>query len=261
MKLKKVIEGVETRLPLNLQEDWDHCGLNLGKPSHDVRSVLFSYDICNEVIKEAKKKKCGMIVSHHPYRMGSSANVDLDEYEGKILAECLKSKIALYACHTNHDSSPDSLNFHYLKELGLEKVTSLFDAESGLSAIGTYGKSEKGMTKTVLVKKLKSLFKTKNIRFVSSKRKKYSKIGICTGSGASFIDRAIQLKLDLFITGDVKYHQAIHAKRHDLAIADVGHFYSEKDSVKVLKNIFEDIFGNELKYHVYGKLKDAFEFC
>lgn len=259
MKLSRIIEELEERLPLSVQENWDHSGLNLGRPTQEIKAVLFSYDICREVIAHAKKHKCQLIVSHHPYRMGSSANVNLDAYEGKILADCVSSGIALYACHTNHDVSVDSLNYHYLQSLGLRNIAALTLSNNGRPGLGAFGVSEKGWSPRQVISHLKKIFKTRCVRFVSGKKKFY-RIGICTGSGASLIDQALNADLDLFITGDVKYHQAIHAKRHGLAIADVGHFYSEIESVKILREIFIGLFGNKLKMLMYNRLKDAFVF-
>lgn len=364
-KLSEIISQFEKRIPLALQEKWDHCGLNLGSPSQNINSVLFSYDICKEVIAFAKKEKCQLIVSHHPYRMNAEVSLNLDSDEGQIIKQAIQSNIALYCAHTNHDASADSLNFHYLKKLGLQNIQALSPLgnptfklvtfvpqshtkkvmnalfETGAGSIGEYdqcsfrvegkgsfrggaesnptigkpgqreevqedrlevivtdynlsntikglliahpyeevaydviplknsvlnlglgafGELEKGVTKASLIKACKKLFQVKNVRYVDSGVKNIKRIGICTGSGASFIDKALSLKLDLFITGDVKYHQAIHAKRHGLNLLDVGHFHSEKDSVKILKQVFEQVFQNKLKYQTYTKLKDAFEF-
>jgi hypothetical protein len=126
--------------------------------------------------------------------------------------------------------------------------------------LGAHGELNQPVVLKIFLQNLKKIFATPNLRFVESRKEKISRIGICTGSGASFIDKAIALNLDLFITGDVKYHQAIHAKREGLAIADVGHFYSEKNSVSVLKNIFAKVLGPKITLFEYTKLKDAFEF-
>ena len=111
-----------------------------------------------------------------------------------------------------------------------------------------------------LITKIKKLFHVKTIRFIGKPKQEFKRIGICTGSGSSLILKAIAADCDLFITGDVKYHQAVEAKRRDLAIADIGHFYSEIDSVKILKNIFAELFATRLGLHEFTELKDAFDF-
>ena len=364
MLLSEIISGFEKQIPLNLQEKWDHCGLNLGSPTSKIKSVLFSYDICLEVLAHAKRKKCNLIVTHHPFRMSSEVNIRTDSYEGRIIEYCLKNGIALYSSHTNHDASAQSLNFHYLNKLGVKNIKplapvycklyklvvytpkrdsgkvldALFRAGAGqignygecsfrtsgtgtfkggentspaigkkgvreevaeerletivketdlgtvISAmraahpyeevaydifslenkienngIGAWGHFELPMTKSEALDKIKELFEIKSLRFVNGKQKSFKTVGIVTGSGTSFLKHAFARKLDLFITGDVKYHQAIEAKRHDLSIADVGHFHSEKDSILILQRIFKDMFGRRLVYHTYSALEDAFD--
>lgn len=264
LKLQNIIDKIEKRIPLTWQEDWDHCGLNLGSRNQQIDSVLFSYDICKETIAAAKDQNCQMIVCHHPFRMQADVAIDLDSYEGELIKSCIENKIALYCMHTNHDASPESLNHFYLKQLQIKNSQPLWPHPLATTkrkiGLGAYGRLTKPLTKKQTLTKLKNLFRTPNIRFVDSGKTSFQNIGICTGSGSSFLDQAMALKLDLFITGDVKYHQAIHAKRHNLSIADVGHFYSENDSVILLKKIFQDEFGKKLKYTIYDKLSDAFEF-
>jgi GTP cyclohydrolase I len=261
MKLEKIIQKFEAKIPLELQESWDHSGLNLGNTDIDVSHVLFSYDICLEAIDEAVANGCQLIVSHHPFRMKADVAIDFNRrYEDRIIEKAIKNNVALYACHTNHDASELSLNRFYLNKLGLEQIKSLSpNLQDPTLGIGCHAIASKPIAVDDCLKQIKTLFKVQNIRFVRSKKSSFQKIGICTGSGASLIDHAIALDLDLFITGDVKYHQAIHAKRHDLAIADVGHFYSEIDSVNLLRDVFGYLFGDGLKLSIYDGLKDAFE--
>ncbi len=364
MLLADIISKFEKRIPLTLQEKWDHSGLNLGDPQREIKSVLFAYDVCLETIAFAKKKKCNLIVSHHPFRMSAAVDLRLDTYEGRVIEACLKNGIALYSSHTNHDASKDSLNFHYLKKLGLTQIkplsttpTKLFklavyvpvkDSEKVLDAlfsagagrIGNYGECsfrttglgtfkgdlgtnptigkvgvreevkeerfetivkesdlsgviaamkkahpyeevaydifalenkietiglgavgtfEKVQPKAKIIADIKTVFGVNSLRLVDGKQSSIKKIAICTGSGASLLPRAFAAKADLFITGDVKYHQAIEAKRHDLILTDVGHFPSEKDSVLILRDVFKALFGKKLVLYQYDGLKDAFE--
>lgn len=365
MKLQQILNEFESVIPLSLQESWDHCGLNLGRKSTTVSGVVFSYDVCLEAIAFAKKKKAGLIVSHHPFRMKAPVSIDLDSYEGRLIEACLKHDIALYSAHTNHDRSHLSLNRYYLDKLGVHNPRPLVKASerllklavfvprthtetlmnalfaAGAGGIGNYsecsfrtkglgtfkgdensdpqvgkrnrretveeervevlltpdksaavltamkkahpyeevacdlfqlenrredtgmgaiGDFAKPIARTELIARLKKLFRVKTIRFTGKTGDRYRRVGICTGSGASLLPHALAAGCDLFITGDVKYHQAVEARRSDLAIADVGHFYSEIDSVTILKKVFRDLFGAKIGLFEYKGLKDAFEF-
>lgn len=364
MKLSQITKIFEDRIPLNLQEPWDQCGLSLGNPNSEIKSVLFSYDLTPESIAHAKKNKHNLIVTHHPFQLKGQARIRFDSYTGQMIQECAKHDIAVYCSHTNHDASRDSLNFYYLKKLGIENAKALNASEqnlyklvvfvpeketsvvmdalftAGAGKIGAYGECsfrsqgqgtfkgdestnptygkkliretvteekvetivpehllskvisamikahpyeevaydiyalqnqsfytglgaigtlKKALKKQEFIQELKKLFRLKNLRFVDAGKKSYKTVAICTGSGTSLMNDAIRNKADVFITGDVKYHQATEAQIKGLSLADVGHFHSEIDSVKVLKSVFADLFGKNLKLEVYNKLKDPFE--
>ncbi len=58
------------------------------------------------------------------------------------------------------------------------------------------------------------------------------KIAICGGSGASFLKSA-ECSAELFITGDVKYHDLLEAR---IPIIDAGHFYTEYPVLETLQS-------------------------
>lgn len=125
--------------------------------------------------------------------------------------------------------------------------------------MGVKGSLKKELSLKELVPQIKKVFGIKEFRLSGKPVGKVKIIGICNGSGASLLNDAKKEGVDLFITGDVKYHAAIEAMRTDMAIADVGHFHSEKQSAACLRGLFEEWFGEDLKYTEYKGLKDPFE--
>lgn len=53
------------------------------------------------------------------------------------------------------------------------------------------------------------------------------RVAVCTGSGGSLVKVFLESGADVFITGDVKYHEARDAEQAGAGILDVGHFASE----------------------------------
>ena len=68
-------------------------------------------------------------------------------------------------------------------------------------------------------------------------RKSINCIGWCSGSGGEFIRDAVNEGCDLFITGDVKYHDAMYAMEKEICVLDAGHFGSEKIFVENMADI------------------------
>jgi putative NIF3 family GTP cyclohydrolase 1 type 2 len=62
-----------------------------------------------------------------------------------------------------------------------------------------------------------------------------NKVAVLGGAGASFIDLAQAAGAQLYVTGDVRYHDAQHAIKSGIVIADGGHFGTEIPVVEDLK--------------------------
>ena len=65
---------------------------------------------------------------------------------------------------------------------------------------------------------------------------KIDSVAVVTGSGGSMIDDFFQSKTDVFITGDIKYHEARAVENKKLGMIDVGHFGSEYIAIQLLAN-------------------------
>jgi putative NIF3 family GTP cyclohydrolase 1 type 2 len=72
-------------------------------------------------------------------------------------------------------------------------------------------------------KKVADSFNLKHLRMVKS-HKRIKRVALCTGSGASLMR---QIDADCFLTGDIKYHDAMEAKSISLSMIDIGHYESE----------------------------------
>lgn len=126
------------------------------------------------------------------------------------------------------------------------------------TGLGIYGKLSQPKNLQSLLPIVKKLFNASKIRLIGKYTKVIHSIGLCTGSGTSLLESAVANGVDLFITGDVKYHNAISALRENIVLLDVGHFHSEISSVTLLKELFKKLFGNKLKLSEYTRLKDPF---
>jgi putative NIF3 family GTP cyclohydrolase 1 type 2 len=61
-------------------------------------------------------------------------------------------------------------------------------------------------------------------------------VALCGGSGAGLLFQAKQAGADVYLTGDVKYHEAQQASALGLALVDAGHFATEFPVVDCLTN-------------------------
>ncbi|MBN2261118.1 MAG: Nif3-like dinuclear metal center hexameric protein [Clostridiales bacterium] len=86
---------------------------------------------------------------------------------------------------------------------------------------------------------LKILLKADAMRVVKSNDKMISKVALCTGASSDFIEIAYQTGADVFITGDLKYHEAQFAKALGLNLIDAGHYETEQYYIQELTEILK----------------------
>ena len=96
------------------------------------------------------------------------------------------------------------------------------------SGIGRYSTLEEPISIEEAAQKIKEKLGIKNLRLVARDDKKMIKrIAVVNGSGMSFFKKLKRLKIDLFLTGDVKYHEGLDALEEGLSVIDIGHYESE----------------------------------
>lgn len=72
------------------------------------------------------------------------------------------------------------------------------------------------------------------VRYCGDLAKPVTKVAVCGGSGADFLGRAAFRGADVYLTGDIKYHEAQEAQLLGLALVDGGHFGTEQPVIAVV---------------------------
>lgn len=100
--------------------------------------------------------------------------------------------------------------------------------------LGRIGNLKNSMSLQSLLCRINSIFNPSQLRYVGDLNKEIKKVAIIAGSGEKFIEKVIQMGADVFITGDVTFHQAQEAAEMGLAIIDPGHYVEEviKESIQ-----------------------------
>ncbi len=87
---------------------------------------------------------------------------------------------------------------------------------------------------------------TENIRHnCSDLDKRFKRFAVVTGSGASLWKKCKKSNIDVYLTGDLKHHEALDAIEEGINIIDAGHFETEKIFMEYLNKLVKDKFGVE----------------
>jgi dinuclear metal center YbgI/SA1388 family protein len=104
MKIKQIIDFLEDFAPPPYQEAYDNSGLLTGDSSDDVIGILITLDVTVEVINEALKKNCNLIIAHHPIIFKGLKKLTGKNYVERVVIKAIKKDVAIYALHTNLDN-------------------------------------------------------------------------------------------------------------------------------------------------------------
>ena len=248
MVIRDLLKKFEEKYPLDLQEDWDNSGLQVGNVNKELKGIVLSLDLEYQTIEKAIETGSNLIINHHPLLFNPLKSLDLTEDLGKKLELLIKNDISLYAAHTNLDASRGGVNDNLSDILGLKDVEILKDSEE--VNMVRYGFVEEMKAKD-FAKKAKEVLKASSTILYGDPDKNISKIAVCGGGGASFFSDAIKKNFDLMLTGDVKYHEAIDAIAEGILILDPGHFASENHIIYKLKDDLKQMTDTDI--HTYSK--------
>ena len=95
---------------------------------------------------------------------------------------------------------------------------------------------------------LKEKFNARGIRYSGGKTSEIRTVALCGGSGAFLIPNAIASGADIYISGDIKYHD-FTTFGNDIIIADIGHYESEQYTKQIFNRIICKNFPNFATYY------------
>ncbi|HHV45432.1 MAG TPA: Nif3-like dinuclear metal center hexameric protein [Tissierellia bacterium] len=98
---------------------------------------------------------------------------------------------------------------------------------------------------------VKEKLEVKNIIVYGEINRDVTRIALCGGSGASFIYDAYNKGAQVYITGDIKYHDAQYANELGLTLIDAGHYHTEKVILPAIGKYLENETYNSVHVKVY----------
>lgn len=237
MRAIELVGPIEDMAPLYEQEKWDNCGFSVGDPQMEVSKALVALDCTEEVVDEAIECGADIIITHHPLIFGGVKKISPHNQLGRIIYKAIRHNIAIYAAHTNMDKAAGGVSCIMADKLGLQERASLTPDN-----FGVVGSLPDAMEAGEFVELVKKAFGVGNVRTSKPLAEKIGKVAVCGGSGKSFIGDAMCHGAQVYVTGDISYHE-FYAEE-GFMLVDIGHYSSEYGIVDVFANILCKKFPN-----------------
>ena len=342
MKVKDIAQQIEKIVPLGLAQEWDNVGLLIGDTEKNVRKILLTIDITEEVLAEAKRLRTDLILSYHPVIWDGLKKINA-RGPTSVVYELVRSDIAVFSIHTALDAVEGGVNDVLAQIVGIEDAKPIGDyvsppyadlyklvvfipeesakkvadavfaagaghignyshcgfsargqgtflpLEGAHPAIGKRGAFEKvpelrfetivpaeNIAKVItamlnahpyetpaydifklagdtnkfglgrigtlaeptqlgkIIAKIKRKTGAKAIGMIGPKKRLVKTAAVCAGSCGKIINSVIAQKTDLYVTGELKHHQALAAQEAGLTCLCLSHTISERFILKKL---------------------------
>jgi GTP cyclohydrolase I len=227
----EIVRIIETLAPPALAESWDNVGLQIGDPRRRVTTVWVALDPAPNVIRAACNAGVDLLVTHHPLIFRPLKRIDGATAQGASILDAAAHGLAIYAMHTNFDAAAGGLNDVLAKRIGLSRVEPLgveAGAPPSAGSIGRIGRLAKGLSVRDLAQVVKHKLAIGRVRVAGDLRMRVERVALVTGSGGSLLPLFLQSQAGVFITGDLRYHDAREIEAAGKAAIDIGHFHSEQ---------------------------------
>lgn len=227
------LTALEQWAPLSYAEEWDNCGLQVGRRDKALEKIMVALTPGEAVIQAAVDAKVDLLLTHHPMIFKPVKNVTMDTVLGQSIIKLVQNDINLYCAHTNLDIAVGGVNDALANVLGLQEVSILenITEEYGIGRVGVLETPVQLQTfLSIVAEKLGS----EHLSYQGDLYRTVEKVALCGGSGISYLHAAKKSGADVYVTGDMKYHDAQLASELDLCVIDAGHYGTEKHIVDVL---------------------------
>lgn len=261
MKTREVIEYLNYKFLPKYQESYDNAGFLLGDLESEYKGALVTVDITPNTVDEAISNDLSLIVSHHPLIFTGMKRITNADETGRMVTKLIKNNISVYAAHTNLDNLDWGINGILAEKLNLINCHILrpIDTQTdniGAGMIGHLPHPMPLMDFLTMVKEKLGLPVIRTSQLPNEERNNshtllhpetshisIQKVAICGGSGSFLISDAKREGADIYMTGDLKYHDFQRAE-DNLILADIGHYESEQFAKEIFYRVILEKFRN-----------------
>jgi dinuclear metal center YbgI/SA1388 family protein len=236
MQLDAVLQVLETIAPLRYAESWDNVGLLVGDPGAPIARILVTVDYSSQVAEEARVRGAELVVAYHPPIFAAVKRVP----HGAPWAEAVRRGIALYSMHTALDVARGGTNDFLADACGIAEpgrralrlhVPSAGAPEAEGIGLGRVGDITPEALSRV-VARIKDALGLEYVLVAGPRDAVISRIAVAAGAGGELLGEACRQRAELFVTGEIRHHDALAAVARGVAVVATLHSNSERAAIR-----------------------------
>lgn len=228
LPLARVLAVLDALAPLRYAESWDNVGLLVGDPEAAVSRVLVTVDYTEAVAEEARASGANLVIAYHPPLFAAVKRVP----HAALWADAIRRGIALYSPHTALDVALGGTNDFLADSCGLDSRRALRahgeEAGVGLGRIGEVNET----SLSDLVARLKPALGLTHVLAAGAPGHRITRVAVAAGAGGELLADARRAGADVFVTGEVRHHDALASVAGGMAVIATLHSNSERAAVR-----------------------------
>ncbi|CAM2057330.1 NGG1p interacting factor 3 protein, NIF3 [Desulfovibrionales bacterium] len=223
MKLTSLLACIEQHAPMTGSSDWDRSGIQIAGRRTICHKLAACLDPLPNTMAATLDWGADLVLTHHPLVFAPRFLDQLDDYH-HIISLFLKAEAWLYAAHTSLDVQINGPASWLAEDLELTDIT-ILKTTGPNQGFGLVGNLPAPLPWQEFLHRIHTTVATPCLLHIGPTPATIKRVAYCIGAGGQFALTALAAGAQIYLTGDIKYHQALEAP---LAILDVGHFALEE---------------------------------
>lgn len=222
MTVRQIYEKLEERIPEYLAEEWDNDGIMCCPDDvTDVKRVIVTLDVTEEIVDYATDNGFDLILSHHPLVFRPLSSLDCDNHISRKLIKLIREGVGVISLHTRADRVKGGVNDCLAAVLGLCDVAPLSDG-----SIGRIGRLQTECDLEEFAHRVKSALGADKV-VVSDAHNPVYTVAIAGGDGKEFVKEAFEAGADTYLSGRIGYNVMEEADEIGINLVEAGHYFTE----------------------------------
>ncbi|TBR44796.1 Nif3-like dinuclear metal center hexameric protein [Marinomonas agarivorans] len=238
MKRQALEKELNFILKPNKFKDYAPNGLQV-QGKEEITKIVTGVTACQALIDKAIELQADAVIVHHGY-FWKNEQSPITGIKYKRISSLIKHDINLFAYHLPLDAHTElGNNAQLAKMLGLTELNALQPWLDLSESIGVVGRLSEIKSIKAVKKHIEKML-NRNVLLEQTHNRPIEKIALCSGGAQGYIDQAVDMEADLYITGEVS-EQTIHlARERQINFIAAGHHASERYGVMALGNYLKD---------------------
>lgn len=222
--LASLVDVMESIAPTRWAQSWDNVGLLVGDPAAPLRRVLVANDASPAVIDECVGGGFDALLAYHPVIFSGLKRVTA----GSAAWSLIRAGVGVYSPHTALDVADGGTSDVLADVVGMTDrapVRVTVPAEGrGLGRVGAVGPIER----SALIAAVKRGLGVERLLVAGPTEGEVTRAAVGAGACGDLVDDVLRAGAGLYLTGEMRHHDALKAASAGLTVVAALHSNSER---------------------------------